>query len=127
MTRSENLNTPYQDQSGKPDGLKKPYGYYRTALASAGYGYAVEDASYLKLRTLGVNYRLNPSQLQRVGLGGVGVESLQVGLVGRNIFTITNFSGFDPEQSLNLNNRANVGGAAYPSTRTFTAEVSVTF
>jgi hypothetical protein len=125
LTRANNLNTPYQDQAGKPDGLKKPHQYYRSAVATAGFGYSVEDSSYLKLRTLAVNYRFNQSQIQRLGLGGI--TSLQLGLVGRNLLTITNFSVFDPEQSLNLNTRLNTGGFTYPSTRTYTAEIAVTF
>ncbi|MEX1257859.1 MAG: SusC/RagA family TonB-linked outer membrane protein [Gemmatimonadota bacterium] len=127
MTQGANLNTPYQDQSGKPDGLKKPFQYYFLAVGSGGSNYVVEDATYFKLRTLSVNYRFSQPQLQQFGLGAIGIQSLQLGLIGRNIFTITNFSGFDPEQSLDLNDRQNVGGAGYPATRTFTAEVSVTF
>ena len=53
---------------------------------------------------------------------------MQVGITGRNIFTITDYSGFDPEQALNLNSRLNaVGTGNYPPTRTWTAEVAVTF
>ncbi len=128
LITGNSLNFPGMDQSGKPDGLKKPVSYYREAVGSGGSTYITENADYLKLRTLSVNYRLNQNQLQNLGLGGIGVQSLSLGLIGRNIFTLTNYSGWDPEQGLNLNTRLNsVGLNTYPSTRQLTAEVSVTF
>jgi TonB-linked SusC/RagA family outer membrane protein len=121
-------NAPFMDQAGKPDGLKKPIGYYTNAVGSGGSTYITEKADYLKLRTLSVNYRFNQNQLQNMGLGNIGVQTLQVGLVGRNLLTLTPYSGWDPEQGLNLNTRLNtVGTNTYPSTRQLTAEVAVTF
>jgi hypothetical protein len=121
-------NFPDMDQAGKPDELKKPIGYYVGAVGSGGSTYITEKADYLKLRTLSVNYRMNQQQLDRLGFGRMGMTGLQLGLIGRNIFTITNYSGFDPEQALDLNSRLNaVGTGNYPSTRTYTAEVSVVF
>lgn len=121
-------NFPGMDQSGKPDGLKKPIAYYVDAVGSGGSTYITEKADYLKLRTLSVNYRLNQSHFDRLGLQGLGISSLQIGLTGRNIFTITNYSGFDPEQALNLNNRLNAATTGiYPSTRQWTADVQITF
>ena len=121
-------NAPMLDQSGKEDRYKKPIGYYVAAVGSGGSSYITEDADYLKLRTASVSYALGPSVIQRLGLSRIGVESLQIGLVGRNIFFITPYSGFDPEQALNLNNRQNATGTgSYPSTRTLTAEITVTF
>jgi TonB-linked SusC/RagA family outer membrane protein len=121
-------NFPGMDQGGKPDGLKKPIGYYQAAVGSGGSNYITEDASYLKLRSVALSYRFNPTQLQRIGFGTLGMENLELGLTARNIFTLTRFSGFDPEMALDLNNRLNwVGTGAYPSTRTLTATVGVTF
>jgi TonB-linked SusC/RagA family outer membrane protein len=121
-------NFPGLDQAGRPDGLKKPWGYYNDAVGSGGSTYITEKADYLKLRTLSVNYRFSQPQFQRLGLDRMGMTGLQIGLTGRNIFTLTGYSGFDPEQALDLNNRLNaVTTGTYPSTRTFTAEASVTF
>jgi TonB-linked SusC/RagA family outer membrane protein len=128
LITSTSRNAPMLDQSGKEDAYKKPIGYYVAAVGSGGSSYITEDADYLKLRTASVSYTVSPSMLDRLGLSRVGVESLQVGLVGRNVFFITPYSGFDPEQALNLNNRQNATGTGtYPSTRTLTAEISVTF
>jgi len=127
MGRTPNPSTaPYLDQAGKPDQLKKTIRYYREAEGGDAT-YNVEDASYLKLRAVSASYPLNSSQLSAIGLGGLGVRSLSIGLVARNLFTITNYQGFDPEGALNLNTRANSDTSGYPPTRSLTAEISVTF
>ncbi|MDR0786832.1 MAG: SusC/RagA family TonB-linked outer membrane protein [Gemmatimonadota bacterium] len=116
------------DQFGKPDGLKKPIKYYTVAVGSGGSSYIVEKADYLKLRTAQVGYRFNRAQFERWGLGSLGISSAQIGLTGRNLFTITGFSGFDPEQGLDLNTRANsVDSSSYPPTRTWTVDATLTF
>lgn len=123
-----NRNFPGMDQSGKPDGLKKPIAYYTIAVGSGGSTYITERADYLKLRTLSVNYRLANAQLHRIGLQRTGMESVQIGITGRNVLTFTNFTGWDPEQALNLNDRLNsFGTGTYPTTRTWTADVSIVF
>jgi TonB-linked SusC/RagA family outer membrane protein len=119
-------NAAVMDQAGKPDGLKKPVSYYLAAIRG-NTNYVVEDASYLKLRTLSVSYSLSRARLESLGLGRTGLQNLTVGLIGRNIFTITPYDGFDPEQALNLATRSNSDGGGYPSTRNLTAEVSITF
>jgi hypothetical protein len=65
--------------------------------------------------------------LSRVGLSRAGIRELSLGLVVRNVFTVTNYKGFDPESGLNLNTRLSSDGGGYPPTRQLTAEVSVTF
>ena len=114
------------DQAGKPEGLKKPVSYYLASI-QGNTNYVVEDASFLKLRTLSVNYTLNRQRIEALGLGRTGLQNLSVGLIGRNLFTVSSYDGFDPESALNLANRSNSDGGGYPSTRNFTAEVSVTF
>jgi len=128
MITNASRNAPMMDQGSKPDGLKKPINYYIQAVGSGGSNYITEKGDYLKLRTLSVSVQLNQNQIQTIGLQNLGVRSLQVGLIGRNIFTITPYTGFDPEQALDLNSRLNaVGTGTYPGTRTLTAEIAVTF
>jgi TonB-linked SusC/RagA family outer membrane protein len=128
LINATSRNAPMMDQSGKADGLKKPIGYYVAAVGSGGSSYITEDADYLKLRTASVTYGFTPALLQTLGLARMGVESLDLSLIGRNLFIVTGFSGFDPEQALNLNSRQNANGTGtYPSTRTLTAEIGITF
>jgi TonB-linked SusC/RagA family outer membrane protein len=119
-------NSKVMDQSGKEDGLKKPVNYYRQAI-NGNTDYVVEDASYIKLRTLSAAYQFNAASLGRFGLDRAGISGLTLGLIARNVFTITGYDGFDPEAALNLANRSNADGGGYPSTRNLTAEVTVTF
>ncbi|MEX2570734.1 MAG: SusC/RagA family TonB-linked outer membrane protein [Gemmatimonadota bacterium] len=126
MYDTDIATAPRMDQAGKPEGLKKPIQYFRSAMGGDAT-YTIEDASYLKLRTLSANYLLNQNQIQGWGLGATGLESVSLGLVVRNVFTLSNYDGFDPENALNLNNRSNADGGGYPPTRNLTAEVTVTF
>jgi TonB-linked SusC/RagA family outer membrane protein len=126
LGRNNPATATHLDQAGKPDELKKPIAYYRSAQ-DGDTSYATQDASYLKLRSLSMSYRVDQDQLNRFGLGGIGVRDMALGLIVRNVFTLTNYEGFDPEGALNLNTRSNSDGGGYPPTRSLTAEVSVTF
>ena len=126
MTNTNTATAPRMDQAGKPDGLKKPIAYFRSAN-DGDATYYVEDAAYLKLRTLSATVQLNRGQVQNLGLGALGIHNLTLGLIARNIFTLTNYEGFDPEQALNLGTRINSDAGQYPPTRSLTAEITVTF
>ena len=114
------------DQTGIPRDEQKTVDYYRDGFASGTWfvnEHFVEDASYLKLRALSAQYRFNQGQLARVGLDRFA-SNLSLGLVGRNLLTLTNYSGMDPE----------VGGVFfrvdqwyYPPSRTLTGIVEITF
>ncbi len=113
------------DQTGKAEETKKPIDYYFALYrGNATSNVFVEDASYLKLREMSLRYTFAASQLARVGLGQVGADRLSIGLLGRNLFTWTNFSGFDPEAGDLVVSRDNF---IYPSYRTITASIEFTF
>jgi TonB-linked SusC/RagA family outer membrane protein len=52
----------------------------------------VEDASYLRLKNITVGYSLNPELLSKLRL-----NRLRVYVSGTNVWTLTNYSGADPE------------------------------
>ncbi|WP_460639532.1 SusC/RagA family TonB-linked outer membrane protein [Larkinella harenae] len=54
--------------------------------------YILEDGSYLRLRSLILGYTLSPALLKRIGL-----TKLRVYTQAANLFTITNYTGLDPE------------------------------
>jgi hypothetical protein len=126
MMRNDRLTAPELDQAGKDERLKKPISYYRAAV-DGDNSYTIEDSSYLKLRTLSVSYNMNQNTLGRFGLGNLGVEAVRLGLIVRNVFTLTNYDGFDPESGFDLNSLASSDGSGYPPTRTLTAELELTF
>jgi TonB-linked SusC/RagA family outer membrane protein len=54
--------------------------------------YYVESGSFLKMRTLQIGYTFSPSLLK-----AISVDRLRVYLQGANLFTITKYTGLDPE------------------------------
>lgn len=125
-TLVNSFQAAFMDQAGKPDGLKKPVAYYQHATRGDG-SYTVHDASFLKLRTLSGSYTFNRAALERAGFSRMKMSNLSVGLVVRNVFTLSKYQSWDPEAALNLNTRVNSDAGGYPPTRSFTAEFSVTF
>ena len=89
---------------------KATAGYTRTWLVSDRY---VENGSYLKMKyiTLGYDWRkpLN------------GIESIHFSLTANNLFTITDYSWFDPDVNAGGSNAAcpGVDSYSYPSARSF--------
>ena len=55
----------------------------------------VEDGSFVKLRELSVSYAV-PAEM----VGGLGFSGLRATLYGRNLFSIDNYSGYDPETNV---------------------------
>lgn len=54
--------------------------------------YLVEDGSYFRLRSLILGYTIKPGALKKLG-----ISSWRIYAQGVNLFTITNYSGLDPE------------------------------
>ncbi|MFV8280766.1 SusC/RagA family TonB-linked outer membrane protein [Christiangramia marina] len=73
----------------------------------------VEDGSFVRLKNLQVGYNI-PLE---------GVNKLRISISAQNLFTITDYSGFDPEVSAggDVINGYGVDYASYPLTRTFLA------
>lgn len=130
---------PYRDnmsmdqvQAGKPLELKKPLDYYQALYAvNSGNSHFIEDGSYVKIRELQVGYRIGRETLNRfLPASGLGVQSMALNLIGRNLFTFTDYSGIDPEVG-----SGGAGGPTenpsdsfdYPNFRQFTFSVEVQF
>lgn len=83
----------------------------------------IEDGSFLRLKTLSLGYTI-PSHL----LKKYFVKSLRLNVSAQNLFTITDYSGYDPEVS--IRNTAITPGldfSAYPRARTFSFGLNATF
>jgi hypothetical protein len=112
------------DQSAKADETKKPIPYYFRLYNANNYTeHFIEPGSFLKLRALSVQYRFNQNQLNRVGVGRMA-SGLSLGLNARNLFTVSNYSGFDPEVGSVL---AREDYFNYPATRQITLIGEITF
>lgn len=82
----------------------------------------VEDASYLRLATLALNYSI-PIKSSKT------IKSLGVNLTGKNLFTITNYSGFDPEVNSFPFDKGKIGvdWGSYPNLRSIALGINVGF
>jgi len=111
------------DQAGRPEELKKTTDYY-LALYGANLinDRFVEDASFVKLRELALRYTVPTAVLGF--LRASGLDRVQLGLVGRNLFTSTDYKGYDPEVGDPLERMDNYN---YPQYRTITASIQVDF
>ena len=123
------LRDPVFDQRGKPDAEKKTVAYYSTFYNNFDPSdYFVEDGSYVRLRELAVNYEIPTRWVERTPIGAN--RTVRLGIVGRNLFTSTKYSGYDPDVS-------GPGGGnpfgyrvdyfTYPVFRTITAMLEVGF
>jgi len=85
----------------------------------------VEDASFIKLKTATLAYSFGSPKLQSIGF-----QKVRVFMSGTNIFTITDYTGYDPEvAAFPQRGDANIGVdlSVYPPARTFTLGFDLTF
>jgi hypothetical protein len=112
---------PVFDQRGKPEAEKKPTSYYITFYNNFNANeYFVEDGSYVRLRELALNYQVPRALVKRLGFSED--RTAKLGIVGRNLFTSTKYSGYDPDVSGGGNNpfAYRVDYFTYPIFKTFT-------
>ncbi len=82
----------------------------------------VEDASYFKLSTISLSYNFNVKKMN-------AIEGIKVYASAHNVFTITNYEGFDPEADSFANNPmlSGIDFNSYPAVRTIMFGLNVTF
>ena len=120
------------DVRGLPESEKKPVGYYLNQYdVNAINSHFVEDGSFVKLRELALRYTLSDNILSSLP-GLRDMESVTLSLIGRNLYTFTDYTGYDPEvgnpnsifQSAAIDR---FDGYQYPNFRTITGSVEITF
>jgi hypothetical protein len=116
------------DQSGKAPENKKALEYYNVGFYNAlePNSYFIEDGSYVKLRELSVSYSFGQRLLNSLSFLGTG-RTVKVALIGRNLKTWSDYSGFDPEASSNGDFNFRVDGFRYPSFRQITGQIEIGF
>lgn len=84
----------------------------------------IEDGSYVRIQTITVGYTLPTSLLNRVK-----VNSMRVYVKGQNLYTFTNYSGYDPEVGAFNQDplMQNIDMGRYPSPRVYTVGANITF
>lgn len=77
----------------------------------------LENASFMRLKNLTVSYSLPKPLLKKVGF----IKGVRIFGVGRNLWTVTQYKGADPEVDSNLQM------GKYPNTRQFAVGAELTF
>lgn len=78
----------------------------------------VENASFVRLKGVTLSYSLGKNAINK--LGGI-LTGVRFFVTGRNLLTWTKYSGWDPEQNINLQL------AVYPNSKQYAAGVELTF
>ncbi len=86
--------------------------------------YVVEDGSYLRLKTLSLGYSLGPVLLSKLR-----IKSCRIYIAGQNLYTWTNYSGYDPEVSVGKYGALTPGldYSAYPTSATISGGIELKF
>ena len=84
----------------------------------------VEDGSYIKLKTVSLGYNLSEDFAAQLK-----IKSMRIHVTGQNLFTWTNYSGYDPDVSVGkfgaLTPRLDY--SAYPQSTTIMTGIDITF
>ncbi len=87
------------------------------------HSYAIEDGSFLRLNNVTIGYTLPKDSLKMLG-----ITNFRMYATANNVFTITGYSGYDPEVSTRKNPLTpGVDYAAFPRSRFFVTGIDVTF
>lgn len=88
----------------------------------------LEDGSYVRLKNLQIGYTIPEKTLKQIGLSQVRVYAS-----GTNLFTLTKYSGLDPEMTVSDNSKsegdraAGIDWGTYPSAMTIMLGLDITF
>ena len=83
----------------------------------------VEDGSYLRLKTLTLAYNLPTQALEQYG-----IRKVQPYLTAQNLWTLTNYKGFDPEVNEGLSGPTmGIDWGTYPQTKSFIFGLNIEF
>jgi TonB-linked SusC/RagA family outer membrane protein len=117
-----NITKDYFENRWTPENPTNEYPAYGSLDQQVASSYYVEDGSFLRLRTVSLGYTLPGSLTEKLGLG-----SLKVNLIGNNLLTWTNYTGWDPEVNFNNPLLSGLDRISYPRARTFTFSLNATF
>jgi hypothetical protein len=84
----------------------------------------IEDGSFIKLKNLMIGYTFGQGTLKKMS-----ISKLRLYFSAQNLFTITGYSGLDPEIGIQGGNATQNGvdNGTYPSSRFFTFGINASF
>ena len=118
-----NLSTLLTDLGGNTPDLDTPAGQARAASGFVATRF-IEPAGYIRLREVALYYRVPGESLKSLGL-----SNIKIGVSARNLFTITDYTGYDPEVSTNgsAGLSSGIDVTPFPSTKQFYFHLNVNF
>jgi TonB-linked SusC/RagA family outer membrane protein len=108
-----NAQTPIQETTTVESGF---------STSGAVNSYYVENASFFRMRNLQIGFTLPSSILRKAS-----ISKARVYIQGTNLFTVTKYSGLDPDIIVNDDRAAGVDVGAFPTVRQFLIGLNVTF
>ncbi|TKG91935.1 SusC/RagA family TonB-linked outer membrane protein [Puteibacter caeruleilacunae] len=102
-----------------------PAMYYKEMRKRKNHAILMDDASFVKLRSVNINYQL-PKKL----LENTFIKSANISLIGRNLAILhKNTDHFDPDRYLQSTKNGAIGieSGIWPSTRTFSVSINCKF
>ncbi len=111
--------TPELGNSAKTPIMETAANFSTNTQANSWY---MENGSYLRCKNLQFNYDLPTSALSKAG-----INKLRVYLQAVNLFTITKYTGKDPEVASSVDTTLGVDVGNYPATRIYSIGVNLGF
>jgi len=83
----------------------------------------IEKGTYIRFKNISLGYNF-PKKF----LGKTGIEKLRLYVSGQNLYTITNYKGYNPDVSYNDGNYSlGLDYGSYPNARSYTVGVNINF
>jgi TonB-linked SusC/RagA family outer membrane protein len=119
-----NTQTVWLGQQVGPDGRNYGDGFYRLIHRGVTENF-IEDAGWVRLRTLTLNYNLPSKLFKKISL----IKDASISLTGNNLLLWTKYSGYDPESSSTSadSNGDGFSGFTYPGVRSYFVTLNVNF
>ncbi|MCH5598233.1 SusC/RagA family TonB-linked outer membrane protein [Niabella ginsengisoli] len=130
LSNNNNISKDFYDNRWTPENPTNEYGDFRGSNGLTGgnttyrfaSSYYVEDASYLRMRNLTLNYHLPKNWIGKIGLKGAKVY-----VTGNNLWLLTDYSGYDPDVSFSDPLFSGFDRISYPRVKSFIIGAAINF
>jgi len=82
----------------------------------------IEDGSYIRLKNLALGYNLPEKWLSKIK-----ASNLRIYASAMNLWTMTKYSGYDPESANGMDKNGGIDYSVYPSARSFVLGIDLAF